>query len=98
MADRYSQLHEVKITSDENGRTHVILNGVDISHSCDRFTLEQVGGEYPVLRLEVRTPNVDAFLSATRVSNVGDYTKTPEEFKAAVQVSIPEECRGRENG
>ena len=44
-------MHAVKIETDEDGHTRLLLDGQDISKRCLRFRLEQEGGEAPELNL-----------------------------------------------
>lgn len=44
--------HSLKITTDKNGRTQLLLDGVPMQKGGLRFSLEQKGGELPVLHLD----------------------------------------------
>lgn len=46
-------MHSVKISSDEEGRTRLILDGVDVSANCYRLTFAKEGHNDPVLTIEL---------------------------------------------
>lgn len=44
--------HSLKITTDKDGCTQLFLDGMPMQKGGLRFTLEQKGGEIPVLHLD----------------------------------------------
>lgn len=51
-------MHEVSIRSDENGRTKVLVDGVDVSSTCLGFNVNQVGGDFPQITLTFECSNL----------------------------------------
>ena len=72
--------HSLKITTDENGCTQLLLDGMPMQKGGQRFSLEQEGGELPVLHLDVVVDEVE--VDAVRVEVEKDL---PPERKAIIK-------------
>lgn len=66
--------HKVSITSDEEGRTRLILDDLDVTDQCFRFSLNQVGGEAPELTVELRYHDVDVRADAVKLEGAKSYS------------------------
>ena len=51
--------HSLKSTTDKDGCTQLFLDGMPMQKGGQRFSLEQEGGELPVLHLDVMVDEIE---------------------------------------
>ena len=59
-------MRNIKVNTDEDGRTRLILDGVDLSKRCLGYSLEQEGGEGPVLRVRLSCTTAEIKLGSVQ--------------------------------
>lgn len=60
-------MHKVIFKSDENGRTRLFVDGIDMSRSCRRVVIKQDGGEFPEITLTLGCANVEVSAESVEV-------------------------------
>lgn len=53
-------MRKVSIRSNENGKTRIIIDGVDMSRRCSEVVLRKKGGEFPEITVTMTCDDLDA--------------------------------------